>query len=337
MRHYTINPHYQSNISFFYYNKAMKTHNVFTSQKFMTENLMTQTSPNWQYDTVYKLLPEALNGENYAIIFPSVQLSYGFRSGGLLYNIKAPKGMVSVALIAQCKGRSCFGSVKLEKGTLLIFDDRHANMLVTSNTFQAYIISISKKMHRKLASKLSKMNGMVIKNPDPLFAEKMYGILEAFKTDTKIHTDIDRHHHMENELLSIVEKIFQEQTPYIPKLTKGEKIALQIRDRIYKRITKKVTISSLAEEFGVSEQTLQNAFKSLFGLTPNKFLRNLKLNHVRKALIQASPDSNTIIRIANKWGFTHMGHFSRYYTDLFGENPSVTLQRTHNDEAAAST
>jgi hypothetical protein len=32
------------------------------------------------------------------------------------------------------------------------------------------------------------------------------------------------------------------------------------------------------------------------------------------------------MRVAQKWGFSHMGRFSKYYTDLFGENPSSTLK-----------
>ncbi|HHO65596.1 MAG TPA: helix-turn-helix domain-containing protein, partial [Epsilonproteobacteria bacterium] len=32
------------------------------------------------------------------------------------------------------------------------------------------------------------------------------------------------------------------------------------------------------------------------------------------------------MRVAQKWGFKHMGKFSKYYTELFGENPSVTLR-----------
>jgi AraC-like DNA-binding protein len=76
----------------------------------------------------------------------------------------------------------------------------------------------------------------------------------------------------------------------------------------------------------VSEQTLQNAFKSLFGFTPKKFLQLLKLNLVHHDLQNAEPKSTTILTVASKWGFRHMGRFSKEYTILFEENPSFTLQ-----------
>ena len=39
-----------------------------------------------------------------------------------------------------------------------------------------------------------------------------------------------------------------------------------------------------------------------------------------------NPTETSVMKIAQKWGFAHMGRFSQYYTELFGENPSVTLK-----------
>ena len=89
----------------------------------------------------------------------------------------------------------------------------------------------------------------------------------------------------------------------------------------------KVDLKALASEYDVTEKTLQNGFKSLFGFTPKLFLRQLKLNHVHHDLLEASPDTTYVSKIAHKWGFRHMGHFSQYYTELFKENPSITLEK----------
>jgi AraC family ethanolamine operon transcriptional activator len=300
---------------------------IFISQVFDNIDVMAYSSTNWKYDTVYKLMPDAFKGKNTVIILPSLQLSYAQRSGGILYSVVAPRGMISVGIVTRADGKACFGRTKLKKGDILFFDDKHAHSLVTSDVFEASIISIPRKSYRKLLQKISPHLGKVITDRENHFAKTMKQILERFESDPKILTDKNAQQEIETALISQLETLIEKETPHMPKLTKGEKIALEIRDRIYRKITKKVTITSLAAEFGVSEQTLQNAFKSLFGMTPNKFLRNLKLNHVRKALLHASAEKETIVHIANKWGFTHMGHFSRYFTDLFGENPSVTLHR----------
>ncbi len=48
----------------------------------------------------------------------------------------------------------------------------------------------------------------------------------------------------------------------------------------------------------------------------------------RYDFMEDSQEENTVSKIAYKWGFTHMGRFSAYYTELFGENPSQTLKRS---------
>ena len=88
----------------------------------------------------------------------------------------------------------------------------------------------------------------------------------------------------------------------------------------------KINIESFAKQYKVSVKTLENAFKSLFGFTPKKFLQLLKLNLVHHDLQNADPKTCSVLRIASKWGFTHMGRFSQDYTKLFGENPSDTLK-----------
>jgi len=279
------------------------------------------------YEATYKLLPHAFEGSNSVILLPHIQLSYAVRNGGILYEVTSPKGTLSVGVVEKVEDKACFGHTKLKEGMVVVFDDKKPYSLVTNGTFTATVVSFSKKTFRELSKELSQYNLEAVEDRDERLQRVLGTILQNVQKDPSILHDETRVTAMEEEVMQTLASLFEAQTPTLPKLTKGEKIALQIRDRIYKRLSKKVTIASLAEEYDVSEQTLQNAFKSLFGFTPNKFLRNLKLNHVRKALIEAAPENNAIVHIAKRWGFTHMGHFSRYFTDLFGENPSVTLNR----------
>ncbi len=297
---------------------------------------MKKSSLNWVYEATYKLLPNAFEGSNSVILLPHIQLSYAARNGGILYEVASPKGTLSVGVVEKLEDKACFGHTKLKEGRVVVFDDKKPYSLVTNGTFKAAVVSFSKKAYRELGKALSKHNLEAVEDSDKRLQNVLETILQNVQKDPSILDDETKVAAMEEEVMQTLASLFEAQTPALPKLTKGEKIALQIRDRIYKRLSKKVTIASLAEEYDVSEQTLQNAFKSLFGFTPNKFLRNLKLNHVRKALIEADPDENAIVHIAKRWGFTHMGHFSRYFTDLFGENPSVTLKRKAcNEEVSA--
>ncbi|WP_424990921.1 helix-turn-helix domain-containing protein [Fluviibacterium sp. S390] len=87
------------------------------------------------------------------------------------------------------------------------------------------------------------------------------------------------------------------------------------------------TIVELCTAAGVSERTLQYAFRTHFGLSPMTYLRLLRLNRVRDILVDASPGTTSVTAIAMDHGFLHLGRFARDYKRLFGQSPSATLGR----------
>lgn len=88
-----------------------------------------------------------------------------------------------------------------------------------------------------------------------------------------------------------------------------------------------VRMSELVDASGVSERTLQDAFWRHRGKTPGQFARELRLDRVRRALIEQPGNDDSVTKIALRFGFTHLGRFSRSYADRFGEYPSETLAR----------
>jgi transcriptional regulator GlxA family with amidase domain len=85
-------------------------------------------------------------------------------------------------------------------------------------------------------------------------------------------------------------------------------------------------VTDLCEAAGVSERTLQYAFKEVMGMTPISYLTRLRLHRVRQALRAATQGSTTVTAEALRWGFWHFGEFSRAYRECFGELPSDTLR-----------
>ncbi len=86
-------------------------------------------------------------------------------------------------------------------------------------------------------------------------------------------------------------------------------------------------VTDLCEAAGVSERTLQYAFKEVMGMTPVAYLTRLRLHRVRQALRAATYGSTTVTAEALRWGFWHFGEFSRAYKRCFGELPSDTLRQ----------
>jgi transcriptional regulator GlxA family with amidase domain len=90
-------------------------------------------------------------------------------------------------------------------------------------------------------------------------------------------------------------------------------------DRLY--------VTDLCRAAGVSERSLEYAFKEIMGMTPVAYLTRVRLHRVRQSLQAATPGSTTVSAEALDGGFWHFGDFSRAYRDCFGELPSETLRR----------
>ncbi len=86
------------------------------------------------------------------------------------------------------------------------------------------------------------------------------------------------------------------------------------------------TVTELSSYLRMSRRGLHHAFINVLGINIATYLRYVRLHGVRKELLHSAP-TDSVTRIACKWGFWHMGMFSSYYKTLFGELPSTTLRK----------
>jgi AraC family ethanolamine operon transcriptional activator len=87
-----------------------------------------------------------------------------------------------------------------------------------------------------------------------------------------------------------------------------------------------ITVRQLCEDVGVGWTTLVHAFREHFGVTPKVYLRTIRLNGARRELLGGESGAS-IVDVANRWSFWHMGQFAGDYRRLFGELPSETKAR----------
>ena len=83
----------------------------------------------------------------------------------------------------------------------------------------------------------------------------------------------------------------------------------------------------LAREVHLSPRALQAGFRREVGMTPMDYLRDVRLRHVRTALVAARGQSTTVRAVATQFGFLHLGRFAATYRDRYGESPVETLRR----------
>lgn len=87
------------------------------------------------------------------------------------------------------------------------------------------------------------------------------------------------------------------------------------------------TVGEVAQAVGVSVRGLSAAFRHFRRTTPMAFLREVRLEGVKLALI-AAPDGATVASIAEQWGYANLGAFAARFRNRFGEYPSVLLRRS---------
>ncbi len=86
------------------------------------------------------------------------------------------------------------------------------------------------------------------------------------------------------------------------------------------------TIGEVAARVGVSARSLSDGFRRFRGISPRDFLRDRRLDGLRKALLSAQPEE-TVTSVAGAWGYVNFGAMAGQYRARFGERPSATLAR----------
>ncbi|CAJ95212.1 Transcriptional regulator, AraC-family [Cupriavidus necator] len=107
----------------------------------------------------------------------------------------------------------------------------------------------------------------------------------------------------------------------ITRLTYSD-IVHRSREHLRANADRPVGVLELSGLLRVSRRTIQTAFMEVTGVTPQTYLRAIRLSSVRRLLRQTSADRLTVSQAAARWGFVHMSRFAAEYGRMFGCLPS---------------
>jgi len=86
-------------------------------------------------------------------------------------------------------------------------------------------------------------------------------------------------------------------------------------------------IPEICAAIRVPERTLRICCQEHIGMSPKQYLLLRRMHLARGALRQAIVSETTVTDVATRFGFWHFGRFAERYRLIFGELPSVTLDR----------
>jgi len=87
------------------------------------------------------------------------------------------------------------------------------------------------------------------------------------------------------------------------------------------------SLRDLAEAAGTSPSTLLRTFNTHHGVSPMQYVKRIRLEAVRRSMVDSDRPSITVGGVASEYGFRQLGRFSAEYRKVYGELPSVTLRR----------
>jgi AraC-like DNA-binding protein len=89
-----------------------------------------------------------------------------------------------------------------------------------------------------------------------------------------------------------------------------------------------ISIEELARAAHTSVRSLFAGFKQYRGISPMKYLRDVRLDQARHELLKRAPGVG-VTEVAHRRGFMQLGRFAAAYQQRFGELPSETLRGEH--------
>lgn len=277
--------------------------------------------------------------------FESVQLFCEIMNQSIHQSGMAWPGSLTVAVPIAMKGRGWFNGAEYDAHSMLLvhgdcqFDFRtpcNLNMVacaVDAGRLAAYAKSVE---HRDLEAELVGQV-MIPATPETIhrFGRLVVATMDELRARPRLASGAAAREEMRQALYDAIIDASRPANapPEQPLKMTGRgrrRMAMRARDYMLAHIDEPLTVARICSELHVPRRTLQYSFEDVFGLSPVRVLRALRLNGVRRAL-QQSPlsDCMTIGDVAAQWGFWHLSHFSAAYKAQFGELPSQAMQRRH--------
>jgi AraC-like DNA-binding protein len=299
---------------------------LIVNQEFFDYPAMQESAKNWLFLARYRFDTGDFYGRHDGIQLHNMQFGHADRHEGMMFHGTSPKECLTIVLLQKSNGKVCLNNHKMNIGDIIIIDDVKSYEFSSSHHTVMAIISIRKSLFVNSAwlleetdKKFKDFNNML----SQVIEAEWKNILER----PNLYQDDDKLRAVENKILNTISYIFKEQKGVTFNLTKGEQTALKIKSFLLESLVEDITIDSIVSQFNISHKTLENSFKSLFGITPKHFLMLLKLNHSHEELLLNNEKVTNVSDIAIKWGFSNFGRFAQNYKALFGVLPSETLHK----------
>lgn len=97
-------------------------------------------------------------------------------------------------------------------------------------------------------------------------------------------------------------------------------LLVTVLDEIERGLEERQTVEALAERYGFRPAAFSGAFKAMIGVSPRRYITELRLSHARRALAESS---DSIVQIALRNGFSSQSHMTTTFKNVLGITPGA--------------
>ncbi|MGB5505922.1 MAG: helix-turn-helix domain-containing protein [Sulfurovum sp.] len=301
---------------------------LIVNQEFFDYPAMQESAKNWLFLSRYRFGTGTFYGRHDGVQLSNLQFGHAVRHEGMMFSGLSPSDCLTIVILQKSAGCVCFNDLKMETGDIIIIDDSQPYDFSSSHPTILGVISIAKTLIATEIPWILDTTDKIFKYKNNILSDTVENEWRRVLEEPNLFNNTDEIKEMEGRIIKAIKCSFEGQTGEACHLTEGEKTALEVRSFLLNSLEETMSIQSIAKQFNLSEKTLLNSFRSLFGITPKRFMQILKLNKAHEDLCHADALKTNVSNIAIKWGFCNFGRFSKDYKALFLVLPSETLNST---------
>jgi AraC family transcriptional regulator, ethanolamine operon transcriptional activator len=287
---------------------------------------------------IHQLEPGSLSGRHVRLDLPGGQFSYVETSLRLRGNGTFPN-LWTLSVLLESTSRSLQHGIEVSPGTLVIHRPlaQHDGVFGRNCTIICFAVR-----DEVLAPQLEQLHPHVqeaMRRPWSVFelpANLRQKTIEHFaeaaaimQSEPQIRSSPSAVAKFEEELVcDFLDALEQTLAAHAVEADKrAAALVRQVDQYVHTSSLARSSVAELCAMCQVPRRTLNRAFETALGMGPATYLRRIRMNNVRRALLRRSAVSTTVTDVALAFGFWHLGRFAARYNELFGEMPHETLCR----------
>jgi len=242
---------------------------------------------------------------------------------------QTPVGFRSIVIPVNYNSEFIWLNKKVSGNELLIFPKDSVLDGISFYDFDVYVASIEEKMLLRILKNLGYKNCKKLFDggEQELFLSKAYSKSFHQLANKFLNTRIinqQRHTILINNIIHFLLRYIEDSNSINSSKPQKKKDAAIIKaiDLINNQQESLLSIQQICALTGVSERTLQYAFRAKYKVSPSEYIKAVRLNNVKKELILSKGKNIKISTVAGKYCFWHMGQFAKDFKVQFGILPS---------------